>query len=145
MIPKDTLSVKSVIKLSTLACGTSLLLACASAPVKPTYVSSAIYKDYSCAQLEKEYRRVNTHINTSNTKKPFFDTTGIGVGIHAGRGGVYPTVSVGMGRGASNDNPQLSRLLGERDAIAESAHFKGCDFSMPHTQTQTTKKQAPSE
>lgn len=120
---------------------TALLVGCASNPVQPTYVSSAVYKDYTCAQLEQEYRRVNDHIGKASSERKGFDMTGIGVGISAGRGGVYPRVSVGMGKSTDGRNPRLSRLLGERDAIAESSRFKGCDFRMPHTE----KKSQPAD
>lgn len=129
--------------LAAVSAVTLMVAGCASAPVKPTYVSSAVYKDYTCAQLEQEYRRVNEHVRTTSTERKGFDMTGIGVGITAGRGGVYPSVSVGMGRGSDSSNPRLSRLLGERDAVVESARFKGCDFRMPHLekpQGETEKK-----
>lgn len=114
------------------AFGVLVLAGCAAKPVTPTYVSSSVYKDYSCAQLAAEYSRVNQYIVSESKGKPVFDTTGVGVGISAGRGGVYPHVSVGMGRSSEVDNSRLSRTLGERDAIAEAARFKGCDFPITH-------------
>lgn len=107
------------------------VVGCASKPT-PTYVSSTVYKDYSCAQLNQEYKRVNTAISADNNAGSILTSTGVNIGVHAGRGGIYPTVSLGLGSSKDTTNHKLSRLLGERDAVAQAAKFKGCDFPMPH-------------
>lgn len=131
---QNNLVTNKIPQMLTKVCGSLavfVLVGCQSMP-KPTYVSSSVYKDYTCAQLHDEYRRVNHVIrNTSNTGD-FLSTTGIGIGLHGGSGGIYPTVSVGMGANRQNNNPELSRLLGEREAMMASAKFKGCDFPITH-------------
>ncbi len=118
-------------QLSILVSLTALLLtACAStAPITPTYVSSAQYRDYDCLKLTLEYQRVANYIKRNKTRNTDFTASGIGFGLSGGRHGIYPTVQIGVAQGKNSQyqKEELARLFGEHDAILQSARFKQCD------------------
>lgn len=104
-----------------------LMNGCASVP-KPEYVSPNNYQSYDCSQLVIEYNRLTQYINANNHQNTGFSTTGIGLGVGIGRGGVYPNVSIGVGTGNGGNRSNLAIALGERDAIIQAGRLKQCSF-----------------
>jgi hypothetical protein len=109
-----------------------LLGGCASS-VKPLYVSPTQYQALNCQQLHAEYGRIAQYIQRGVSSPR---TTGVGVGLGIGgifgRGGgwgIGPSVSVNVGQSQRTQNSELSRVLGEQDAIAQAAQFKGCPIT----------------
>lgn len=107
-----------------------LLTACSSTPVKPTYVSPTEYQALSCQQLQGEYKRIQQYIDggVQPAKR-----TGVGVGVGLGGGwgsrggwGVAPSISVNMGQSSDTKRTELARVLGEQEAVVQTAKFKGC-------------------
>ena len=114
--------------LAVLASSVLLMTGCASS-VKPMYVSPTQYQALNCAQLHAEYGRIAQYIQRGVSSPK---TTGVGVGLGVGGGfgrggwGIGPSVSVNVGQSQRTQNSELSRVLGEQDAIAQAAQFKGC-------------------
>ncbi len=114
--------------LAVLAGSVLLMTGCASS-VKPMYVSPTQYQALNCAQLHAEYGRIAQYIQRGVSSPK---TTGVGVGLGVGGGfgrggwGIGPSVSVNVGQSQRTQNSELSRVLGEQDAIAQAAQFKGC-------------------
>ncbi|WP_019672169.1 hypothetical protein [Psychrobacter lutiphocae] len=128
------LTLKSV-SLTSMAVGGLLLMSgCASTGnVTPQYIPPSNYQSYDCSALSQEFNRLNSYINNEQSagSSSGITTTGVGVGISAGRWGISPNINVGLGRSNSNNarNAKLSRLYGERDAVIQSAHMKRCAFA----------------
>ncbi|CAM2905064.1 hypothetical protein [Acinetobacter celticus] len=119
----------NAIKLSLLATCSVLLGACATT-VKPTYVSPTQYQSLNCTQLQSEYNRIQQYLN--NGVQPA-KRTGMGVGVGLGGGwgsgggwGIGPSVSVNMGQSSNTKKTEISRLMGEQEAVMQAAKFKGC-------------------
>lgn len=56
----------------------------------------------------------------------------MGIGITGGRGGIYPSISFGVGTGSSTRaarNNTLARLYGEHDAMVIASRQKNCAFA----------------
>lgn len=106
-----------------------LLTGCASMP-EPQYVSVNNYQHYNCQQLTNEFNRTTQYINANANKNTGLQASGVGIGLGIGRGGIYPSISVGLGtiNRASNRN-NLAIAMGERDAIVQSGKLKNCAFS----------------
>ncbi len=55
---------------------------------------------------------------------------GVGVGLGGGWGrggwGFGPSISVNMGQSSNTKKTEISKLLGEQEAIVQSAQFKSC-------------------
>lgn len=98
-----------------------MLAACAT---KPVYVSTSNYMGFSCANLQNELVRIDAHLNKLNGFS--LETKGVGVGLSAGRWGVSPHITFGLG---SSNKQTKARLLGERDAVLETAKIKQCQVS----------------
>lgn len=125
--------------MKTLTTGTLLAIAgvfglsgCASTGnVTPQYVPPSTYQNYDCQALNQEYTRVNRYVADANNQRSTLSTSGVGVGVSAGRWGISPNISFGVGK--SNDTKardvKLSRLYGERDAIIQSARIQRCSFA----------------
>lgn len=117
-----------VLSLGVLMASVLLMTGCASS-VKPMYVSPTQYQALNCAQLHAEYGRIAQYIQRGVSSPK---TTGVGVGLGVGGGfgrggwGIGPSVSVNVGQSQRTQNSELSRVLGEQDAIAQAAQFKGC-------------------
>ena len=81
--------------------------------------------------MNQEYTRVNRYVADANNERSTLSTSGVGVGVSAGRWGISPNISFGVGK--SNDTKardvKLSRLYGERDAIVQSARIQRCSFA----------------
>lgn len=105
---------------------------CASTgDVTPQYIAPSTYQSYDCNSLNQEFTRVNRYINATQNQQSGFSTSGVGVGVSAGRWGISPNISFGVGRNNNNQgrDAKLSRLFGERDAIVQSARIKQCSFA----------------
>lgn len=111
------------------ALATLLLTGCQSAP-KPIYVSPTQYQTLDCGQLQAEYNRIYQYIESGvNPAK----RTGVGVGVGLGGGwgsgggwGIGPSISVNMGQSSNTKKTELSRVMGEQEAIVQAAKFKDC-------------------
>lgn len=107
----------------------SLLLGACATTVKPTYVSPTQYQSLNCSQLQSEYNRIQTYIN-SGVQTPKRTGVGVGLGLGGGWGrggwGFGPSVSVNLGQSSETKNTELSRVLGQQQAIAQAAQFKNC-------------------
>lgn len=102
-----------------------------SGNLTPQYVPPSTYQGYNCQSLTQEFNRVNAYAEGTRNERSSISTSGVGVGISAGRFGISPNISFGLGQ--SNDNKardaKLSRLYGERDAIVQSARMQRCSFA----------------
>ena len=108
------------------------LAGCASTGnITPQYVPPNTYQSYDCNALNQEYVRVNRYVDATRKEQSSLSTSGVGVGVSAGRWGISPNISFGVGK--SNDtkgrDAKLSRLYGERDAIIQSARIQRCGFA----------------
>lgn len=112
--------------------GTLLMTAGCATTVKPLYVSPTQYQAMNCMQLHAEYGRIGQYIQRGVSSPK---TTGVGVGLGVGGGfgrggwGIGPSVSVNMGQSQRTQNSELARVLGEQEAIAQAAQFKGCPIA----------------
>lgn len=107
------------------------LSGCASTgSVTPQYVPPSTYQTYDCETLSQEYTRVNRYVDAARNEQSSLSTSGVGVGISAGRWGISPNISFGLGKSNSTQarDAKLSRLYGESDAIVQSARIKRCSF-----------------
>lgn len=108
-----------------------LLTGCASTgSIAPQYINPANYQHYDCSALNQEVVRIRELIGATE-KQNISLGTGVGVGISAGRGGIYPTISLGTGISGGQRQAKknaLAKLYGEHDAMIVSARQKGCGF-----------------
>ena len=119
------------LSLTFLVSGALFLSACATT-VKPTYVSPTQYQTLNCQQLQSEYNRIQQYID-NGVQAPKRTGMGVGVGLGGGWGshsgwGIGPSVSVNMGQSSNTKNTELSRVLGEQEAVVQAAQFKGCSI-----------------
>ncbi|ENV53008.1 MULTISPECIES: hypothetical protein [Acinetobacter] len=118
---------KGLIVMPLLA-ATLLLGACATT-VKPAYVSPTQYQSLNCQQLQSEYNRIQQYID-NGVQTPKRTGVGLGLGLGGGWGrggwGFGPSVSVNLGQSSETKNTELSRVLGQQEAIAQAAQFKNC-------------------
>ncbi len=124
----NTLTVATLVA----AAGIFGLTGCASTGnLTPQYVPPSTYQNYDCQALSQEYVRINRYVDAARNEKSTLSTSGVGVGVSAGRWGISPNISFGVGK--SNDtkgrDAKLSRLYGERDAIVQSARIQRCSFA----------------
>ena len=108
------------------------LSGCASTGnITPQYIPPSTYQSYDCQSLNQEYVRVNNYVNATRNEKSTLSASGVGVGISAGRWGISPNISFGVGQSNNNKarDAKLSRLYGERDAIVQSARIQRCSFA----------------
>ena len=99
--------------------------------ITPQYIPPSTYQSYDCQALNQEYIRVNSYVNAARNEQSTLASTGVGVGISAGRWGISPNISFGVGQSNNNKarDAKLSRLYGERDAIIQSARIQRCSFA----------------
>jgi len=114
------------------AAGVFGLSGCATTSnITPQYVPPSTYQNYDCQALSQEYVRVNRYVDAARNEQSSLSTSGVGVGVSAGRWGISPNISFGVGK--SNDtkarDAKLSRLYGERDAIVQTARIQRCSFA----------------
>lgn len=108
------------------------LSGCASTGnITPQYIPPSTYQSYDCQALNQEYVRVNSYVNAARNEQSTLASTGVGVGISAGRWGISPNISFGVGQSNNTKarDAKLSRLYGERDAIVQSARIQRCIFA----------------
>lgn len=105
------------------------LSGCAS-DVKPTYVSPAQYQSFNCEQLQTEYARIDRYIE-GGVSTPSSTSVGVGIGggVSSGGWGFGPSVSLGIGQARRARQAELARVLGEQEAIAIAAKYKGCPIT----------------
>ena len=105
----------------------TLFLGACATTTKPTYVSPTQFQALNCQQLQAEYNRIQQHLD--NGVQPA-KRTGMGVGLGGGWGrggwGFGPSISVNMGQSSNTKKTEVSKLLGEQEAIVQSAQFKSC-------------------
>lgn len=121
------------IALSILAASSVLLTACATT-VKPTYVSPTQYQSLNCQQLQAEYDRIQQYLD-QGVSVPKSTGMGVDVGLGGGwsRGGGWgfgPSVSLNMGQSSNTKKTEISRLMGQQDAIVQAAQFKNCPIKV---------------
>ncbi len=107
------------------------LSGCASTGnITPQYVPPSTYQNYDCQALSQEYNRVNRYVDAARSQQSSLSTSGVGVGVSAGRWGISPNISFGVGKSNNTKarDAKLSRLYGERDAIVQSARIQRCSF-----------------
>ena len=112
--------------------GVFALSGCASTGnITPHYVPPSTYQSYDCQALSQEYSRVNRYVNAARNEQSTIAASGIGVGVSAGRWGISPNISFGVGKSNNTKarDAKLSRLYGERDAIIQSARIQRCSFA----------------
>ena len=122
---------KNLMKKLTVVAIFALLTGCATTSnIAPQYVSPTTYASYDCPMLQSEVARVSKLAESTKNQNISLGT-GVGFGIAGGRGGIYPTVSIGMGTGSGQrqaKNNTLARLYGEHDAMILAGRQKGCGF-----------------
>ena len=94
--------------------GVFALSGCASTGnVTPQYVPPSTYQNYDCQALSQEYNRVNRYVEAARNEQSTFAASGVGVGISAGRWGISPNISFGVGKSNNTKarDAKLSRLL----------------------------------
>ncbi|MGQ9374563.1 hypothetical protein ACUM6W_12080 [Acinetobacter tandoii] len=121
------------IALSILAASSVLLTACATT-VKPTYVSPTQYQSLNCQQLQAEYDRIQHYLD-QGVSVPKSTGMGVDVGLGGGwsRGGGWgfgPSVSLNMGQSSNTKKTEISRLMGQQDAVVQAAQFKNCPIKV---------------
>lgn len=118
-------------KLLSLSAGMAILTGCATTGnIAPQYVSPTTYQHYDCAILQSEVARI-TKLAEATEKQNVSLGTGVGIGIAGGRGGIYPTISIGAGLGSGQRAAKknaLAKLYGEHDAMILAGRQKGCGF-----------------
>ena len=102
-----------------------------SGNLTPQYVPPSTYQSYDCQALAQEYNRVSRYVDATRNQQSTLSTSGVGVGISAGRWGISPNITFGVGKSNNTQgrDSKLSRLYGERDAIIQSARVKRCNFA----------------
>lgn len=125
--------------LKSLILGPILLLGACATTVKPTYVSPTQYQSLDCGQLQSEYNRIQQYV-TNGVQTPKSTGVGVGVGLGGGWGsrsgwGFGPSISLNMGQSSNTKNTELSRLLGQQEAIVQAAQFKGCPIIVANKST----------
>lgn len=122
---KKILSIGAIAMLALTGCATT-------GNIAPQYVSPTNYASHDCAYLQSEVERVTALSEKTKNQQTSLSSTGIGIGIAGGRGGIYPTISFGLGSGTSNRAARtnsLARLYGEHDAMIIAARQKNCAFA----------------
>ena len=81
------------------------------------------------AATKREYNRIQQYIDNGvpDTKKYRYGCwTRAWRWLGTRRLGFGPSISVNMGQSSSNKNTELSRVLGQQEAIVQAAQFKNC-------------------
>lgn len=73
---------------------------------------------------------MESYVEDAQNEQSTFSTSGMGVGLGVGRGGIYPSISFGVGKSTDNEarDNKLARLYGEHDAIIQAGRLKSCNF-----------------
>lgn len=122
---------KKIFTLGTII--TLTLTGCATTgKIAPQYVNPNTYANHDCGYLQSEVSRITALAEKTQNQQTTLSSTGIGIGLTGGRGGIYPTISFGVGSGSSaraNRTNTLARLYGEHDAMIIAARQKNCAFA----------------
>ncbi len=116
-----------------------MLGGCATGPVRPAYVSPTQYQGMGCEALRLEYNRIG-QLLAQGVAPEAQNRVGVGFGLGGvlGRGGgIYPSVSIGMGQSQNSKRTEIARLLGQRDALSQASTFKNCPQHLPTNQELT--------
>lgn len=112
---------------------TLMLGGCATTQgITPQYINPNTYDAHTCQSLEQEIARVSRTAAATEKQQVGLSATGLGIGVSAGRGGIYPTISFGVGQSSgasSSKKATLAKLYGEHDAMVLNARQKGCAFA----------------
>ncbi|MBE9578988.1 hypothetical protein AAHK14_07735 [Moraxella sp. K1664] len=81
--------------LISLAVVTVALTGCATTNIAPQHVNPANYQGYDCTVLQSEVARISQTAKATENQNIGLSATGIGIGLAGGRGGIYPSISVG--------------------------------------------------
>lgn len=105
-----------------------MLMGCAIQPVKPLYVSAVQYQSLDCGQLRAEYARLGQYLK-NGVDVPSQRSVGVGFGLggmlgHGG--GIVPSISINVGQSSNSPRTEYAKLLGQQEAVAQAAAFKGC-------------------
>lgn len=118
--------------LLTLTATATVLTGCATTKIAPQYVNPSNYHNYDCTVLQSEVARITQTAEATEKQNVGLSATGIGIGLAGGRGGIYPTISVGAGLGSGARQAKtntLAKLYGEHDAMVVAGRQKGCAFA----------------
>lgn len=111
----------------------TVLTGCATTgKIAPQYVSPTNYQSHSCSALQSEVARIGDLARATENQNVGLSASGIGFGLTGGRGGIYPSISFGMGTGSGQHQAKtntLAKLYGEHDAMIVTARQKGCEFA----------------
>jgi len=123
------------------AMGMLVVAGCETGPVRPIYVPATNYDSLNCDALRVEYSRIDASLkNGVETHKNLFSGIGFGLGAVGGSGGgwgIIPSISIGGGQSSESPRTAYAQLLGQRDAVAQQARFKGCPIEKLSTVSQS--------
>lgn len=98
------LSVKSLMTSAAVVGSILVISGCASTGnVTPQYIPPSTYQTYDCSALSQEYQRIQSYINKESRSYSGLTTTGVGVGVSAGRWGISPNINIGVGKSTNNN------------------------------------------
>ncbi|MBS3785712.1 MAG: hypothetical protein KGY57_02775 [Gammaproteobacteria bacterium] len=105
----------------------ALLTGCAASPknITPSYVSPMQYQSFNCNQVESEMRRVSSRVRSVadiQDKEASNDAAAVGVGLVL----FWPALFFLAG---SDKEQELAQLMGEHEALQQSAIQKECGFA----------------
>lgn len=119
MISLKTLSVSALSIVVITGCATS------SSNITPSYVSPMQYQSFNCNQVEGEMRRISNRVRTVaeiQDKEASNDAAAMGVGLVL----FWPALFF---LGGSDKEQELSQLMGQHEALQQSAIQKECGFA----------------
>lgn len=123
---------KKILLLSALTSITTLTGCVSTNNIVPQYINPNNYSSYDCTYLQSEVARITKLAEKTQNQQTSLSATGVGIGIAGGRGGIYPSISFGVGSGSSTRAARtntLARLYGEHDAMVMAARQKNCAFA----------------
>lgn len=82
------------------------LTGCATTNIVPQYVNPTNYQGHDCNLLQSEVARISQSAKATENQNTKLSATGIGIGLVGGRGGIYPSISVGAGLGGGQNKPK---------------------------------------
>jgi hypothetical protein len=96
----------------------------ASKDISPSYASSVPYEGYTCAQLASETARMDWKIDALGRRLDDAARNDKGIAV-VGALFFWPAL-IALG-GTKEEEIEYSRLVGQRDALRETAAAKGCN------------------
>lgn len=110
----------------------ALMAGCATHNVAPQYVNPTVYQNQDCDALSKQINHVNALIDKTKSQRTGLSASGVGIGIVGGSGGIYPSISFGVGNNSGarqQKQTALAKLYGEHDAIIIAGRQKSCAYA----------------